>query len=150
QALDYCSLGPQAPCRRPSASRRASVRPVRTSSTAALYRRHLLVTSGHAAHRLQRRSRHSLQQLNMSVEKKASNTGSGRDLEFAGTTMTTSTRLAAMFGGKGVTVGPRIAPVPDWLKVDVSSDGDEHTSEAILNRQLASEEDASIQYRTCS
>ncbi|UNI20951.1 hypothetical protein JDV02_006992 [Purpureocillium takamizusanense] len=86
----------------------------------------------------------------MSAEKKVSNTGSGRDLEFAGTTMTTSTRLASMFGGKAVTVGPRIAPVPDWLKVEESSDGDEHSSEAILNRQLASEEDASIQYRTCS
>ncbi|PHH72910.1 hypothetical protein CDD82_5742 [Ophiocordyceps australis] len=65
-------------------------------------------------------------------------------------------RFASIFGGKGVRVGPRIAPLPEWLKTDGAvaspSDDDEAvvTSEDILNRQLASEDGASIQYRTCS
>ncbi|KAG5924502.1 hypothetical protein E4U42_004624 [Claviceps africana] len=59
-----------------------------------------------------------------------------------------SVRLASIFGGKGVTVGPRICPVPDHLKNDASDSED--SSEAILNRQLASEDGADIQYRTCS
>ncbi|PHH64246.1 hypothetical protein CDD81_4860 [Ophiocordyceps australis] len=65
-------------------------------------------------------------------------------------------RFASIFGGKGVRVGPRIAPLPEWLKTDATvaspSDDDEAavTSEDILNRQLASEDGASIQYRTCS
>ena len=73
-----------------------------------------------------------------------------RDLEYSGTTKTTSSaRMASMFGGKGVTVGPRIAPLPAWVKNESGSDSEE-SSEAILNRQLASEDGASIQYRTCS
>lgn len=59
-----------------------------------------------------------------------------------------SARLAAMFGGKDVEIGPRIIPVPDYLKTD--GDDSEETSSAILDRQLAAEDGASIQYRTCS
>ncbi|CEJ80742.1 Putative Transmembrane amino acid transporter [[Torrubiella] hemipterigena] len=59
-----------------------------------------------------------------------------------------SARMAAMFGGKGVEIGPRIIPVPDYLKSD--DDDSEETSSAILDRQLAAEDGASIQYRTCS
>ncbi|KAG5995944.1 hypothetical protein E4U43_002944 [Claviceps pusilla] len=57
-------------------------------------------------------------------------------------------RFASIFGGKSVTVGPRICPVPDHLKNE-SSDS-EDSSEAILNRQIASDHGADIQYRTCS
>lgn len=73
-----------------------------------------------------------------------------RDLEYSGdkTAATASPRMASMFGGKGVAVGPRIAPLPAWVKNDGSDS--EESSEAILNRQLASEDGASIQYRTCS
>jgi hypothetical protein len=57
-------------------------------------------------------------------------------------------RFASLFGGAGVWVGPRIAPLPAYFKNDVSEG--EESSEAILNRQLASEDGTSIQYRTCS
>ncbi|KAK1255432.1 hypothetical protein MKX08_009427 [Trichoderma sp. CBMAI-0020] len=57
-------------------------------------------------------------------------------------------RFASLFGGTNVWVGPRIAPLPAYLKNDVSEG--EESSEAILNRQLASEDGTSIQYRTCS
>ncbi|KAH6604539.1 neutral amino acid permease [Trichoderma cornu-damae] len=57
-------------------------------------------------------------------------------------------RFASLFGGPGVWVGPRIAPLPAYLKSDLSEG--EETSEAILGRQLASEDGTSIQYRTCS
>lgn len=60
--------------------------------------------------------------------------------------------FASVFGGKAVAIGPRIAPLPDWLKDDsgVMSDDGEDSSAAILKKQLASENGASIQYRTCS
>ncbi|KAM0261831.1 hypothetical protein ACHAQJ_002034 [Trichoderma viride] len=57
-------------------------------------------------------------------------------------------RFASLFGGSGVWVGPRIAPLPAYLKNDLSES--EESSEAILNRQLESEDGTSIQYRTCS
>lgn len=57
-------------------------------------------------------------------------------------------RFASLFGGSSVWVGPRIAPLPAYLKSDLSES--EESSEAILNRQLASEDGTSIQYRTCS
>lgn len=57
-------------------------------------------------------------------------------------------RFASIFGGKGVTVGPRICEIPPHLRGDASDTDD--SSEAILKRQLALEDGASIQYRTCS
>ncbi|KAK0762617.1 hypothetical protein N5P37_005434 [Trichoderma harzianum] len=57
-------------------------------------------------------------------------------------------RFASLFGGSSVWVGPRIAPLPAYLQSDLSES--EESSEAILNRQLASEDGTSIQYRTCS
>lgn len=57
-------------------------------------------------------------------------------------------RTAAMFGGKDVAIGPRIIPVPDHLKSDETEI--EESSSAMLDRQLAAEDGASIQYRTCS
>jgi hypothetical protein len=69
-----------------------------------------------------------------------------RDIEFG---KGRSAKLASVFGGAGVAVGPRICGLPDYFKGDVSeSEGD--SSEAILNRQLESEDGAAIQYRTCS
>ncbi|RDA87803.1 hypothetical protein CP532_2474 [Ophiocordyceps camponoti-leonardi (nom. inval.)] len=79
---------------------------------------------------------------------------------------------ACVLGGAGVTIGPRITSLPEWLKdeaaatgpgggvggggVGLSSDDDvvgeeeADSSNAIVNRQLASETGRSIQYRTCS
>lgn len=82
-------------------------------------------------------------------EKQRSNSREGagqRDLEFG---KGRSAKLASIFGGAGVTVGPRICDLPEYLKNEVSS-SDGESSEAILNRQLASEDGAAIQYRTCS
>jgi hypothetical protein len=62
---------------------------------------------------------------------------------------TPSTRWAAMFGGKGVTVGPRIAPIADHVKGDISASESE-TAEDILSKQIDSEASNGIQYRTCS
>lgn len=64
-------------------------------------------------------------------------------------------RLAGIFGGTSIVVGPRIAPVLPHLREDnntaISSDSDESTSaEAILEKQLASQDGDAIQYRTCS
>ncbi|RMJ19241.1 hypothetical protein CDV36_001056 [Fusarium kuroshium] len=61
---------------------------------------------------------------------------------------TPSSRWASLFGGSGTTVGPRIAPLPDFVKREVSDSED--SSSAILNKQLAAEEGEQIQYRTCS
>ncbi|CAM1500556.1 Fc.00g097180.m01.CDS01 [Cosmosporella sp. VM-42] len=54
-----------------------------------------------------------------------------------------------IFGGPGVSVGPRIAELPDFIKKDLSSDTDDSSS-AILNKQIAAEDGEAIQYRTCS
>ncbi len=71
------------------------------------------------------------------------------DLETVPTNNTTSSsRFASIFGGKGVAIGPRIASLPDHLKEEFG--GEDETSSAILDRQLAAEDGASIQYRTCS
>ncbi|OAA39404.1 Amino acid transporter, transmembrane [Metarhizium rileyi] len=69
-----------------------------------------------------------------------------RDLEFG---KGRSAKIASIFGGSGVTVGPRICDIPEYLKEEVS-EGEGESSEAILNRQLASEDGAAIKYRTCS
>ncbi|EQL03476.1 hypothetical protein G6O67_006527 [Ophiocordyceps sinensis] len=73
------------------------------------------------------------------------------DVEYAADSKKAS-YLASVFGGKAVAIGRRIAPLPDWLKDDagVLSDDGEDSSAAILKKQLASENGASIQYRTCS
>jgi hypothetical protein len=55
--------------------------------------------------------------------------------------------LAAWFGGRNTTVGHRIAPV--LAGTPIESDTDDSSS-AILNKQIALEENASIKYRTCS
>lgn len=60
-----------------------------------------------------------------------------------------SSNTAAIFGGPGVSIGPRIAPIPGHLRSDAVQDSDETASE-ILNKQLAAEADNAIQYRTCS
>ncbi|KAL7909152.1 transmembrane amino acid transporter domain-containing protein [Trichoderma velutinum] len=70
------------------------------------------------------------------------------DLEATTSHSSGFSRFASLFGGSGVWVGPRIAPLPAYLKSDLSES--EESSEAILNRQLASEDGSSIQYRTCS
>lgn len=64
-------------------------------------------------------------------------------------------RTASIFGGKDVYIGPRIAPVMEHLREDtgdtpLSSDADDSTAEAILRKQIASEDGHAIQYRTCS
>lgn len=59
-----------------------------------------------------------------------------------------SSSRAQWFGGKAVVVGPRIGPVLSSLSTSFSESEDD--SSAILNRQKAAEESASIQYRTCS
>lgn len=77
------------------------------------------------------------------------------DLEASNSRVTEkSTRMAAVFGGNNVSVGPRIAPIADHMKDEapsLSSDSEDAASaDAILRQQLASEEDNAIQYRTCS
>ncbi|KAK0754847.1 N amino acid transport system protein [Schizothecium vesticola] len=61
---------------------------------------------------------------------------------------TTSPYFSSWFGGKGVWVGPRIAPVLEGIDLDNSS-GDE-TSSAILAKQIEIEAGHAIKYRTCS
>jgi hypothetical protein len=56
---------------------------------------------------------------------------------------------AAWFGGPSVRIGPRIAPVVVPLGMEVGSDS-ELSSNEILLKQRESEENCSIQYRTCS
>lgn len=60
-----------------------------------------------------------------------------------------SSALAAAFGGSGVVVGPRIAPVPQHILDETTSESEE-SAEAILSKQRESEENNAIQYRTCS
>ena len=57
--------------------------------------------------------------------------------------------LSAWFGGPNVKIGPRIAPqiIP---VVPVTGSSSDLSSEAILNKQIESEANAAIQYRTCS
>jgi hypothetical protein len=55
--------------------------------------------------------------------------------------------FASWFGGKGVTIGPRIGPVLDSIS-DVSSS--DESSDAILTKQREIEDGKAIQYRTCS
>jgi len=61
---------------------------------------------------------------------------------------TTSPYFSSWFGGKGVWIGPRIAPVLEGIELDNSS-GDE-TSSAILAKQIEVEAGHAIKYRTCS
>lgn len=55
--------------------------------------------------------------------------------------------MASVFGGSKVVVGPRIAPLPENLRGDSDSDD---SAAAILNKQINSEKDNAIKYRTCS
>ncbi|RYP85421.1 hypothetical protein DL769_000974 [Monosporascus sp. CRB-8-3] len=57
--------------------------------------------------------------------------------------------LSAWFGGPGVRIGPRIAPLITKGILSSESDSD-LSSEAILGKQLEAEADCAIQYRTCS
>lgn len=83
------------------------------------------------------------------MSEKSLKASSPPDLEAVNTaTTTSSSRWASIFGGKDVVVGSRIAPLPEYLKND-DSDRAETASE-ILDRQLAAEDGAAIQYRTCS
>lgn len=83
------------------------------------------------------------------MSEKSLKTSSPPDLEAVNTVTTTnSSRLASIFGGKGVVVGPRISPLPDYLKSDDAAHAE--TASEILDRQLAAEDGAAIQYRTCS
>lgn len=59
-----------------------------------------------------------------------------------------SSPLAAIFGGRGVAVGPRITPLAEHTRIDIV-DSDESAS-AILEKQRAAERNNAIQYRTCS
>ncbi|KAM3511317.1 hypothetical protein MY11210_005054 [Beauveria gryllotalpidicola] len=83
------------------------------------------------------------------MSEKSSRKSSSPDLEATNRAITTgSSRWASIFGGKHVVVGSRIAPLPAYLKND-DADHSETASE-ILDRQLAAEDGAAIQYRTCS
>ncbi|KOS23085.1 N amino acid transport system protein [Escovopsis weberi] len=62
---------------------------------------------------------------------------------------------ASIFGGRTVQIGPRIAPLPDYLKDELSEEAavssvSDSTGDAILLRQLAKEDGAAIRYRSCS
>lgn len=63
---------------------------------------------------------------------------------------TSKSRMAAVFGGDGVSVGPRISALPDHLKRETTISDSEESAEAILSKQLESEAGEAIQYRTCS
>ncbi|KAL2151078.1 hypothetical protein VTH82DRAFT_6176 [Thermothelomyces myriococcoides] len=56
---------------------------------------------------------------------------------------------SSWFGGQGVTIGPRIAPVLSSISLGSVSDTDQ-SSTAILDKQLAAEDGHAIKYRTCS
>ncbi|AEO59685.1 amino-acid permease [Thermothelomyces thermophilus ATCC 42464] len=56
---------------------------------------------------------------------------------------------SSWFGGPGVTIGPRIAPVLSGISLGSDSDTDQ-SSRAILDKQLAAEDGHAIKYRTCS
>ena len=55
---------------------------------------------------------------------------------------------SSWFGGHDVAIGPRIGPVLSSISLG-ESDSDQSSS-AILDKQLAAEDGAAIQYRTCS
>jgi hypothetical protein len=55
--------------------------------------------------------------------------------------------FSSWFGGRNVTVGPRIGPVLAGIPIDSDSDD---SSSAILEKQIALEDGHAIQYRTCS
>ena len=59
---------------------------------------------------------------------------------------------SSVFGGPDVVVGPRITPLPHHLREDASSAADDSslTASEILSKQIASEENNAIRYRTCS
>lgn len=59
-----------------------------------------------------------------------------------------SSYFSSWFGGKGVWVGPRIAPVLEGIDPDNS--GSDETSSAILAKQIEVEAGHAIKYRTCS
>lgn len=59
-------------------------------------------------------------------------------------------RRAATFGGEDMWIGPRIAPLPDYMKDDATSISGGDASSAILEAQRTAEDGQSIQYRTCS
>lgn len=63
-------------------------------------------------------------------------------------TTRTSSTWASLFGGSGVTIGPRIAELPEFVRNETSDSED--SSDAILNKQIAAEAGNDIQYRTCS
>ena len=56
--------------------------------------------------------------------------------------------FSSWFGGKGVRVGPRIAPVLEGIDLDNSSS--DESSSAILAKQIEVEAGHAIKYRTCS
>lgn len=73
----------------------------------------------------------------------------GYDTE-ATTRETKPTGWAAWFGGPTVKIGPRIAPVVAPLNANVNTSDSEIDSKDILMKQIESEENSAIQYRTCS
>ncbi|KAM5350101.1 hypothetical protein ACJ41O_006606 [Fusarium nematophilum] len=58
--------------------------------------------------------------------------------------------LASAFGGDKVVIGPRIEPVAVHLVSNAGDSDDTSGAVAILDKQLALEEDNGIKYRTCS
>lgn len=56
---------------------------------------------------------------------------------------------AAWFGGPGVKIGPRIAPLLVPVGAPGESDSDINSDEILL-KQRESEQNSAIQYRTCS
>ncbi|KAH6621580.1 amino-acid permease [Chaetomium sp. MPI-SDFR-AT-0129] len=92
-------------------------------------------------------------------EKRAANIDEGRErreeqlqkerqASVAGSAVPSPTGWSSWFGGSNVVIGPRIGPVLDSI-----SGGDSETDlsgSAILDKQLAAEDGAAIQYRTCS
>lgn len=73
----------------------------------------------------------------------------GYDAE-ATTRETKPTGWAAWFGGPTVKIGPRIAPVVAPLNANINTSDSEIDSKDILMKQIESEENSAIQYRTCS
>lgn len=80
-----------------------------------------------------------------SEEKKVSDTADPRHSRSV--SVSTPRGYSAWFGGRNVTVGPRIAPVLEGIALDSDSDD---SSSAILDKQIALEDGHAIQYRTCS
>ncbi|KAK7987980.1 alcohol dehydrogenase [Apiospora arundinis] len=74
---------------------------------------------------------------------------SGYDAE-ATTRDTKPTGWSAWFGGPTVKIGPRIAPVVAPLNANMNTSDSEIDSKDILMKQIESEENSAIQYRTCS